>query len=137
MDSHEAQRRIEQLEREIAGLKAASSGAGAKVSQLEQELNSLKQEPEKHPSWQRVQLARHPKRPHAVDYIERLFPEFQDVHGDRGFGDDSAIVCGMAFLDGAPVMVVGQEKGHGQEFRNGGSIKPWGNANALYYMRVA
>jgi len=49
------------------------------------------------PSWARVKLARHPKRPHSLDYIQRLFRDFQEIHGDRRFGDDPAVVCGMAF----------------------------------------
>ena len=67
--------------------------------------------PPTNPSWERVQLARHPKRPHALDYIQRLFTDFQELHGDRAFGDDHAIVAGMAWFEGSPVMVVGQQKG--------------------------
>ncbi|MCL5744210.1 MAG: hypothetical protein M1541_09845, partial [Acidobacteria bacterium] len=62
-------------------------------------------------AWRRVLLARHPKRPHALDYIERIFTEFQEIHGDRNFGDDPAIVSGFAFLDGKPVAVVAEQKG--------------------------
>ena len=58
-----------------------------------------------------MQLARHPKRPHAIDYIERLFAGFQELHGDRFFGDDKAIVGGLAYFEGQPVMVIGQQKG--------------------------
>src|SRR6266481_6059523 len=65
----------------------------------------------KHEAWQRVQLARHPKRPHTLDYIERLFTDFQEIHGDRLYGDDPAIVCGAAFFEGRPVMVIGEQKG--------------------------
>src|SRR5947207_14924893 len=63
------------------------------------------------PSWDRVQLARHPKRPHALDYIQRLFTDFREIHGDRFFADDHAIVSGMCWFDERPVMVVGQQKG--------------------------
>src|SRR5688572_31813755 len=63
------------------------------------------------PSWQRVQLARHPKRPHALDYIPKIFPGFMELHGDRAFADDAAIVGGFGFLDNRPVMVIGQQKG--------------------------
>jgi acetyl-CoA carboxylase carboxyl transferase subunit alpha len=59
-------------------------------------------------AWQRVLLARHPKRPHTLDYIERLFTDFHEIHGDRSFADDAAIVCGMAFFEGRPVMLVGE-----------------------------
>jgi acetyl-CoA carboxylase carboxyl transferase subunit alpha len=63
------------------------------------------------PSWQRVQLARHPKRPHALDYILKIFPGFMELHGDRAFADDAAIVGGFGFLDNRPVMIIGQQKG--------------------------
>ena len=56
--------------------------------------------PATHPAWRRVQLARHPKRPHSLDYIERIFTDFQEIHGDRGFGDDPAIVAGLAQFGG-------------------------------------
>ena len=62
--------------------------------------------PASHPAWQRVQLARHPKRPHAVDYLQRLFSDFQEIHGDRSFGDDPAIIAGMAQFDNRPVAVI-------------------------------
>jgi acetyl-CoA carboxylase carboxyl transferase subunit alpha len=61
---------------------------------------------EQHPAWRRVLLARHAKRPHSLDYIGRLFTDFQEIHGDRNFGDDAAIVAGLAQFDGRPVMVV-------------------------------
>jgi len=63
------------------------------------------------PSWDRVQLARNPKRPHALDYIQRMFTNFTELHGDRFFADDHSIVAGMAWFDEKPVMVVGQQKG--------------------------
>src|SRR5207253_2553073 len=67
--------------------------------------------PEQHPAWRRVLLARHPKRPHSLDYIERLFSDFQEVHGDRRFGDDPAIVAGLARFEDRPVAVVAEQKG--------------------------
>ena len=63
--------------------------------------------------WQHVLVARHPSRPHTLDYIERLFDEFTEIHGDRRFGDDSAIVTGFANLDDEPVLLVGHQKGRG------------------------
>ena len=92
------------------------------------------------PSWDRVQLARHPKRPHALDYIERVFTNFREIHGDRAFGDDPAIVGGMAFLDARPVMIIGQQKGRGTKEnlqRNFGMPKPEGYRKALRLMRIA
>ncbi|HOK45987.1 MAG TPA: acetyl-CoA carboxylase carboxyltransferase subunit alpha [Bryobacteraceae bacterium] len=92
------------------------------------------------PHWQRVQLARHPKRPHALDYIQRLFTDFQELHGDRRFGDDPAIVCGMAFFEGQPLMVVGQQKGRDTKqklYRNFGMPKPEGYRKAMRVMELA
>ncbi len=95
---------------------------------------------EKHPSWLSVQLARHPKRPHSLDYIQKLIPDFLELHGDRRFADDAAIVCGMGFLDGRPLMVVAQQKGRDTKqklFRNFGMPKPEGYRKALRVMRLA
>lgn len=92
------------------------------------------------PSWARVQLARHPKRPHALDYIQRLFTDFRELHGDRAFGDDHAIVAGMGFFNGKPVLVVAQEKGRDTKqrlFRNFGWPKPEGYRKSLRLMRMA
>ena len=96
--------------------------------------------PASHPAWQRVQLARHPKRPHAVDYIQRLFSDFQEIHGDRSFGDDPAIIAGMAQLDNRPVAIVAQEKGRDTKqrlHRNFGMPKPEGYRKALRVMQLA
>ncbi len=91
-------------------------------------------------AWLRVQLARHPKRPHASDYIERLFPNFQELHGDRFFGDDQAIVCGMATFDDAPVMIIAEQKGRDTKqkvLRNFGMPKPEGYRKAIRVMQLA
>ena len=92
------------------------------------------------PAYQRVQLARHPKRPHASDYIERIFTDFTELHGDRAFGDDQAILGGYAFLDGKPVMVIGQQKGRDTKqklARNFGMPKPEGYRKAMRLMFMA
>jgi len=94
----------------------------------------------KHEAWQRVQLARHPKRPHTLDYIERLFTDFQEIHGDRLYGDDPAIVCGSAFFEGRPVMVIGEQKGRDTKqklHRNFGMPKPEGYRKAIRVMQLA
>jgi acetyl-CoA carboxylase carboxyl transferase subunit alpha len=92
------------------------------------------------PSWERVQIARHPKRPHAIDYIQRLFKDFRELHGDRRFADDKAIVTGMAWFDERPVMVVAQEKGRDTKqklMRNWGMPKPEGYRKAMRTMELA
>jgi acetyl-CoA carboxylase carboxyl transferase subunit alpha len=91
-------------------------------------------------AWEKVQLARHPKRPHSLDYIQRLFTQFQEVHGDRHFGDDPAIVAGFGFFEGQPAVVVGQQKGRDTKqklYRNFGMPKPEGYRKALRVMKLA
>jgi acetyl-CoA carboxylase carboxyl transferase subunit alpha len=93
-----------------------------------------------HPAWQRVQLARHPKRPHSLDYIGRLFTDFQEIHGDRLFGDDAAIVAGMGWFEGRSVMVIAEQKGRDTKqkvYRNFGMPKPEGYRKALRIMQLA
>ncbi|HZU25431.1 MAG TPA: acetyl-CoA carboxylase carboxyltransferase subunit alpha [Bryobacteraceae bacterium] len=92
------------------------------------------------PAWERVLLARHPKRPHSLDYIERIFTDFHELHGDRAFADDAAIVGGFAFLDDRPVMVIGQQKGRDTKqklHRNFGMPKPEGYRKAMRLMHMA
>ena len=91
-------------------------------------------------SWQVVQGARHPQRPYSMDYIQRIFTDFQELHGDRHFGDDKAIVGGLARLEGRPVMVIGEEKGRGvneKVMRNFGMPKPEGYRKAKRLMKLA
>src|ERR1700722_14339401 len=104
------------------------------------------EEEEKHASaaektpWQRVQNARHPKRPHTLDYVPRILTDFQEIHGDRLFGDDPAIVCGMGLLDSHPIMLIGEQKGRDTKqklYRNFGMPKPEGYRKALRAMHLA
>jgi len=91
-------------------------------------------------AWSRVQLARHPKRPHALDYIQKIITNFQEIHGDRAYGNDPAIVCGMGTLRDLPIMVVGQQKGRDTKqklHRNFGMPKPEGYRKALRVMELA
>src|SRR5437763_10820154 len=97
-------------------------------------------EPVTNPAWERVKLARHPKRPYALDYIERMFTGFTELHGDRGYADDAAIVGGMCYFDGKPLMIIGQQKGHDTKqklHRNFGMPKPEGYRKALRVMQLA
>ncbi|MCK9505742.1 MAG: acetyl-CoA carboxylase carboxyl transferase subunit alpha [Porticoccaceae bacterium] len=91
-------------------------------------------------AWDIVKVARHPQRPYAMDYINRVFEDFDELHGDRHFGDDKAIVGGIARLDGRPVVVIGEEKGRGvneKVYRNFGMPKPEGYRKALRLMEMA
>ncbi len=90
--------------------------------------------------WDIVRVARHPLRPYTLDYIDHVFTEFDELHGDRHFGDDKAIVGGVARLDDRPVMVIGQEKGRtvkDKVYRNFGMPKPEGYRKALRLMEMA
>ena len=91
-------------------------------------------------SWQISQLARHPQRPYALDYILRIFTDFEELHGDRHFADDYAIIGGVARLEGMPVMVIGQQKGRDTKeklHRNFGMPRPEGYRKALRLMKMA
>jgi acetyl-CoA carboxylase carboxyl transferase subunit alpha len=97
-------------------------------------------QPPPNPSWERVQLARHPKRPHSLDYIGKVFTDFQELHGDRAYADDPAVVGGFALFDGSPVLVIGQQKGRDTKqklHRNFGMPKPEGYRKALRLMHMA
>jgi len=90
--------------------------------------------------WQIVKVARHPRRPYTSDYIERICTDFDELHGDRHFGDDNAIIAGIGRIDGMPVMIIGQEKGRGVQDkvrRNFGMPKPEGYRKALRLMLLA
>ena len=90
--------------------------------------------------WQRVQLARHPKRPYSLDYINHLSLDFLELHGDRYFADDSSVVCGIGTIDGRSVMYLGQQKGRNTKdnlFRNFGMMRPEGYRKALRVMKLA
>ena len=91
-------------------------------------------------TWRRVQLARHPKRPHSLDYIGKVFTDFHEIHGDRSFADDPAIVAGFAFLDDQPLVIVAEQKGRDTKqklYRNFGMPKPEGYRKAIRVMQVA
>jgi acetyl-CoA carboxylase carboxyl transferase subunit alpha len=105
-----------------------------------QEALNLKQEQALSPAWLKVEQARHPKRPSPMDFINGIFADFSEIHGDRVFGDDEAVACGMARLDGNEVMVVGIRKGVTLKKRiksNFGMPNPEGYRKALRCMRIA
>ena len=90
--------------------------------------------------WQISQIARHPLRPYTLDYLERIFTDFDELHGDRTFADDHAIVAGLARLDGRPVLVIGHQKGRDTRekiYRNFGMPRPEGYRKALRLMKLA
>ncbi len=90
--------------------------------------------------WQYSQVARHPQRPYTLDYIERIFSDFEELHGDRSFADDPALVCGIGRLEGIPVAIIGHQKGRDTNdriYRNYGMPKPEGYRKALRIMKLA
>jgi acetyl-CoA carboxylase carboxyl transferase subunit alpha len=92
------------------------------------------------PAWSRIETARHPQRPYPMDFIERIFTDFSEIHGDRAFGDDAAVACGMARLAGEEVMVIGNRKGGTTKEkvrRNFGMPHPEGYRKALRCMKLA
>jgi len=91
-------------------------------------------------AWQISQVARHPQRPYTLDYVERVFEDFDELHGDRNFADDPAIICGLCRLEGQPVIVIGHQKGRDTKeriYRNYGMPKPEGYRKALRIMKLA
>jgi acetyl-CoA carboxylase carboxyl transferase subunit alpha len=111
------------------------------IAQLQARATALRGEIYKHLTpWQRVQVARHPNRPSMLDYVDMLFTGFVEMHGDRRFADDKAIVTGFAFFHGEPVAVIGHQKGRDTKqkvYRNFGYAKPEGYRKALRVMRMA
>lgn len=136
---------IAELEAKIEELQLVGNDSGINIAD---ELNKLREKSRKQTekiygdltAWQIVQVARHPQRPYTLDYIPLLFTDFDELHGDRHFGDDRSIVGGIARLDGKPVMVIGQEKGRTVQdkvARNFGMPKPEGYRKALRLMEMA
>jgi acetyl-CoA carboxylase carboxyl transferase subunit alpha len=114
---------------------------GEEISKLQEKSRSLtKNIFAKLSAWQTSKLARHPMRPYSLDYIDRIFTDFQELHGDRAFSDDAAIVGGIARLDGMPVMIIGHQKGRDTKEnirRNFGMPKPEGYRKAMRLMKMA
>jgi acetyl-CoA carboxylase carboxyl transferase subunit alpha len=140
----ERQLEIDALERNVAELSRLtdpSEATSADIARIRREVEQLKRDFYEHlESWQRVLLARHPQRPYTDDFIRLLFENFSEIHGDRNFGDDPALITGMAWFHGKPVMVVGSQKGRDTKqrvARNFGQAKPEGYRKALRAMQLA
>jgi len=114
---------------------------GDEINKLEEKSRSLtKSIFNKLDAWQTSKLARHPMRPYTFDYVDRIFTDFQELHGDRAFADDQALVGGLARLDGMPIMVIGHQKGRDTKEnirRNFGMPRPEGYRKALRLMKMA
>ena len=141
----EFEKPITELEQTLEDLKKQATeqniDLSAQIHSIEEKLEATKREVFTHLTpWQRVQLARHPKRPYMLDYLQRVATDFIELHGDRRFADDHAIVGGLATIDERRVMVIGQQKGRDTKenlMRNFGSPHPEGYRKALRLMRLA
>jgi acetyl-CoA carboxylase carboxyl transferase subunit alpha len=145
MDStQKAQQELEAIERQVASIEATpgqNTETHRQLAQLQERVHILREEMKSlQTAWQKTELARHPQRPQTLDYIERLFTDWSEIHGDRGFGDDPAIVCGMARFHGEEIMVIGTQKGRDMKqrvYRNFGTPYPEGYRKALRVMQIA
>jgi acetyl-CoA carboxylase carboxyl transferase subunit alpha len=137
------EREIDRLEKEVDELRhlAGSPDGEAELERIRQQVAELRREFYEHLGpWQRAQVARHPQRPYTLDFIGLLFTDFVELHGDRGYGDDKAIIAGLAKFHGRPVAVIGHQKGRDTKqrlVRNFGQPKPEGYRKALRVMKLA
>lgn len=140
MDLAQLEKPVLELEAQIRALEMDPSNARER-EKLQKKLDKLKADLFTNlTDWQRAQLARHPKRPYTLDYLERICERFDELHGDRRFGDDAAIVAGLGWIEGNPVMIIGQQKGRDTKqkiLRNFGMPKPEGYRKALRLMKLA
>src|SRR5580700_10124447 len=138
-----ARQELKKIEEQLGRLQALQHEPDSRlqIEQLHQRVHALREQVSVNlDAWEKTELARHPQRPHALDYIERIFSDFHEIHGDRSFGDDHAMVCGMARFRGQNVMIVGTEKGRDTKqrmFRNFGLPNPEGYRKALRVMKLA
>jgi acetyl-CoA carboxylase carboxyl transferase subunit alpha len=144
MDTNRKKQEIEALEQqvvEMGELGGRTSEEDRELQRLRREVSELKREFYAHlAAWQRTQLARHPQRPYTLDYVRYLCEDFVEIHGDRAFADDPALVCGFAKFHGVSVAVIGHQKGRDTKqklLRNFGMPKPEGYRKALRVMQLA
>ena len=141
--TEKAQQELELIERQVAEMEAAGADDATlrQIEKLQGRIEILRQEMNApNSAWQKTELARHPQRPQSLDYIERIFTDFSEIHGDRSFGDDAAIICGMARFHGDEVLIVATQKGRDMKqrvHRNFGTPHPEGYRKAIRIMQLA
>lgn len=141
--SEKVQQEMEQIERQVAEMESSGpdDATQRQIATLRGRIETLREEMNAPPTaWHKTELARHPQRPQSLDYIERVFTDFSEIHGDRGFGDDPAIVCGMARFHGDEVVIIATQKGRDMKqrvYRNFGTPHPEGYRKAIRVMQVA
>ncbi len=139
----ERQKDIDRLEKDVEELRrlASTDGGEAELERLKLQVVELRREFYAHMGpWQRAQIARHPQRPYTMDWINLLITDFVELHGDRGYGDDKALIAGMGKFRGRPVAIIGHQKGRDTKqrvIRNFGQPKPEGYRKALRIMKLA
>ncbi len=145
MDTAEkTQQELQRIERQIQQLESVAGDnqeARRTLRQLNEQVKGLRAQVQQYvESWQRVELARHPQRPYTLDFVEHIFTDFSEMHGDRRFGDDTALICGMARFHGEECMVIGHQKGRDTKqklFRNFACAHPEGYRKAIRVMKMA
>ncbi len=145
LQSVEFERPIVEIEKKIEELRVIANGGGMDVDEeirrLEKKARQMTRDLYlKLNRWQRTLLARHPKRPYTLDYIRLMCSDFIELHGDRSYADDRSLVGGMAWFEGVPIMVMGQQKGRTTKekvYRNFGMAHPEGYRKALRLMKIA
>ncbi|MDR3256705.1 MAG: acetyl-CoA carboxylase carboxyltransferase subunit alpha [Endomicrobium sp.] len=136
---------IAEIDKRIDELKESSHSSNIDLSKQIEDLEKTRDELKQKiygslTSWQRIQIARHPQRPYFADYVKLIFKDFLELHGDRIFGDDQAILCGIATIDDNPIVVIGHQKGRSLEEnmdRNFGMAHPEGYRKAIRVMKLA
>ena len=148
---NKAQDELQRIEQQIGKLKSQTAPAGPEsgqqqavqqqVKELQERVSALRRHIDSQlDAWQRTELARHPQRPYLLDYIERIFTDWSEIHGDRSFADDASIICGMARFHGEDVLVLGHQKARDTKqkvYRNFGMPNPEGYRKALRAMQFA
>jgi acetyl-CoA carboxylase carboxyl transferase subunit alpha len=142
-DDSPAALELEKIEKQLGQLESLD-GQGddirKEIDDLRQRVHALRGEMTHRAAWIKTELARHPQRPYLLDYVEKIFTDFSEIHGDRRFSDDPAMVCGMARFHGEEVLIVGTQKGRDTKqkvYRNFGMPNPDGYRKALRAMKVA
>src|SRR6202162_1557685 len=141
--TEKAQQELEQIERQVAELESPSADDATRrqIVKLQDRIETLRRQMNAPPTaWEKTELARHPQRPQSLDYIDRVFTDFSEIHGDRSFGDDAAIICGMARFHGEEALIVATQKGRDMKqrvHRNFGTPHPEGYRKAIRVMQLA
>jgi len=132
--------KIEQQLGQLESLDGQGDDIRKEIDDLRQRVHALRGEISHRAAWIKTELARHPQRPYLLDYVEKIFTDFSEIHGDRRFSDDPAMVCGMARFHGEEVLIVGTQKGRDTKqkvYRNFGMPNPDGYRKALRAMKIA